>query len=377
MTFLWPGILILLGLVPLLIALYIWALRRRRPGLRYSSLSLVRVAIPRYSRIRRHLPFAIFLLAITSLVVAMSRPVQIVAVPTGQATIILALDVSQSMRQTDIDPSRIEAAQAAALSFIRSQKPNTQIGIVAFAGYAELIQPPTTDRGSLENAVLSLTTARGTAIGSGILKSLDAIAEIDPNVAPSVTDPSSEDQPTPVPKGDFAPDIVVLLTDGVATTGPAPLDTAQQAADRGVRVYTIGFGTENGQDGFFGGPNPFGGQDPFGGQNPFGGGGQDPFGGGGQQFGGGQGQPGGGGPGFGRFRRGIDEDTLKQIAAMTDAKYYSASSAGELENVFQSLPTYLITKHEVMEISVIFAAAGALLVAIAIAFALRWNPLLL
>lgn len=355
MTLLWPGFLLLLGLVPLVVAIYIWALRRRRPGLRYSSLSLVRAAIPRYSRLRRHLPFAIFLLAISGLIVATARPVQILTVPTGQATIILALDVSQSMRQNDIEPSRIEAAKAAALSFVRSQKASTQIGIVAFAGYAELIQPPTNDQEALELAIESLTTARGTAIGSGILKSLDAIAEIDPNVAPVVTDPSSENQPTPVPKGAYVPHIIVVLTDGVTTTGPMPLDTAQQAADRGVRVYTIGFGTEQGSDSF-GGPNPFGGGgiDPgFGGVQPFGGG---------QQFRGG-------------FRRGIDEETLKQIAAMTDAKYYAASSAGELLKVFQNLPTYLISKHEVMEISVVFAALGALLVAIAIALSLRWHPL--
>jgi Ca-activated chloride channel family protein len=351
MSLLWPGFLALLGLLPLSVAVYIWMLRRRRMALRYSSLALVRAAIPRFSRIRRHLPFALFLFALASLVVALGRPVQIVSVPTGQATIILALDVSQSMRQTDIQPSRIEAAQAAALSFIQSQKASTQIGIVAFAGYAELIQPPTSDQEALESAVESLTTARGTAIGSGILKSLDAIAEIDPLVAPSVADPSSEEQPTPVPKGAYAPDIIVLLTDGVATTGPYPLDTAQQAADRGVRVYTIGFGTEAGSPGF-GGPGSPGGPGFFGG-------GQPP---GGQQFG-------------GRFRRGIDEETLKQIAAMTDGKYYSASSAGELLNVFQNLPTYLITKHEVMEISVVFAAIGALLVALALLLSLRWHPL--
>jgi Ca-activated chloride channel family protein len=268
--------------------------------------------------------------------------VQIVTVPTGQATIILALDVSGSMRQRDIQPSRLEAAQAAALSFIQRQKPNTQIGLVAFAVWAELVQPPTTDQEALQIAVESLTTARGTAIGSGILKSLDAIAAIDPNVAPSVSDPSRDEQATPVPKGAFAPDIIVLLTDGVATTGPVPVDAAQQAVDRGVRVYTIGFGTAAGScdlggGGFFGG--------------------------------------GGGGRGGGGFRRGIDDATLKQIASMTDAKYYEASSAGELLNVFENLPTYLIAKHEVMEISVVFAAVGALLVALALALALRWNPL--
>jgi len=339
MDLLWPQFLLLLGIVPLLIAIYVIVLRRQRVGLRYSSLSLVRAALPRFSRWRRHVPFALFLLALTSLILALMRPVQIVTVPTGQATIILALDVSGSMRQRDIAPSRLEAAQAAALSFIQSQKPNTQIGLVAFAGWAELVQPPTTDQEALQISVESLTTARGTAIGSGILKALDAIAEIDPNVAPSVTDPSRGEQPTPVPKGAFAPDIIVLLTDGVATTGPVPVDAAQQAVDRGIRIYTIGFGTEAGSS-------------DFGGGGFFGGGG-----------------------GRGGFRRGIDDATLKQIASMTDAKYYEASSANELLNVFQNLPTYLIAKHEVMEISVVFAAAGALLVALALAVALRWNPL--
>src|SRR5919201_4573072 len=203
MSLLWPGFLLLLGLVPLNVAVYIWALRRQRVGLRYSSLSLVRVALPRFSRLKRHLPFALFLVALSSLIIALARPVRIVSVPTGQATIILALDVSQSMRQMDIDPSRIEAAQAAALSFIRNQKASTQIGIVAFAGYAELVQPPTSDQEALQVAVESLTTARATAIGSGILTSLDAIAEIDHNVAPSVTDPSPGAQPAPVPKGAY------------------------------------------------------------------------------------------------------------------------------------------------------------------------------
>src|SRR5690349_11968965 len=245
MSFLWPGFLLVLGLVPLLIAAYIWALRRRRRGaLRYSSLSLVRAALPRRSRWRRHVPFALFLLALSSLGVAMARPVQIVSVPTGQATILLALDVSGSMRQNDIQPTRLQAAQAAALSFIQSQRASTQIGVVAFAGYAELIQEPTTDQEALQGAVESLTTGRATAIGSGILKALDAIAEVDKNVAPSVADSARESEITPVPKGAYAPDIIVLLTDGVATTGMPPLEAAQQAADRGLRVYTIGFGTE-------------------------------------------------------------------------------------------------------------------------------------
>jgi Ca-activated chloride channel family protein len=341
MSLLWPGFLLLLALVPVTIAIYIWALRRQKVGLRYSSLSLVRAALPRYSHVRRHIPFAVFLLAMTSLVIALARPVQIVSVPSGQATILLALDASGSMRQTDIPPSRLRAAQAAALSFIERQKASTQIAIVAFAGYAELIQPATSDREALQIAVRSLTTGRGTAIGSGLLEAIDAIAEIDPSVPPSVTDEPSGEQPAAVPKGAYVPHIIVLLTDGVATTGPLPLDAAQQAVDRGVRVYTIGFGTENGSSQFGGGP-----------------------------FGGGP--PQGGGRGF---RRGIDEETLKQIADMTDGEYYAASSASDLFKVFENLPTSLITRSEVTEISVLFAAAGALLVAIAMALALRWHPL--
>lgn len=351
MTLLWPWLLLLLILIPLLVALYVWMLRRRRRfAVRYSSLSLVREALTQQSRWRRHLPFALFLLALASLIFALGRPVAIVSVPTDQTTIILAIDASGSMRAIDIAPSRLEAAEAAALSFIQRQKSRTQIGLVAFARFAEVIQPPTTDQEALQTAVQSLTTGRGTAIGSGILKAIDAIAEIDKNVAPSVSDSSAAVAPTPVPKGAYAPDIIVLLTDGVNTGGVLPIDAAQQAADRGVRVYTIGFGTANGSI-------------PFGGQQPRG----DPFGGNGgnnQGFGGG-----------GRFRTGIDETTLKKVAEITGGEYYSAMSAGELQSVFQGLPTYLITKHETTEISVLFAAIGALLAALAIVLSLRWHPL--
>ncbi len=365
MDLLWPGFLPLLGLIPVLIAVYIWMLRRRRRFVvRYSSLALVREALPRQSRWRRHIPFALFLLALSSLIVALSRPVSIVSVPAGQTVVMLTIDVSRSMCSTDIQPSRIEAAEAAALSFIQHQPPTTQIGIVAFSGYAELIQPPTSDTEALQAAIDSLATGRRTAIGSGLLASLDAIAAIDPLVAPSTTSNSRGPQPTPVPHGAYAPDIIVLLTDGVSNTGPLPLDAAQQAADRGVRVYTIGFGTAEGSD-FPPCGSRFLGREP-GDTQRFGGGGQ--FGGFGGGFGG---QFGGGG-----FRRGIDEDTLKQIASLTGGTYYSAESAGELNNVFQSLPTYLITKHETSEVSVVFTAIGALLAALAIALSLRWQPLL-
>jgi Ca-activated chloride channel family protein len=161
MSVLWPGFLLLLGLIPLIIAAYIWMLRRRRRfAVRYSSLALVRAALPRQSWLRRHLPFALFLLGLACLMVAVARPVAIVSVPTNQTTIVLALDVSRSMLATDIQPSRLDAAAEAALSFIQSQKSSTRIGIVAFAGFAEMIQPPTTDQETLEDAIASLTTGR-------------------------------------------------------------------------------------------------------------------------------------------------------------------------------------------------------------------------
>lgn len=345
MNLLWPGFLLLLGLIPLIVGVYIWMLRRRRRyAVRYSSLALVREALGKQSRWRRHLPFALFLLALASLVMAMGRPVTTVTVPYGQVTIILAMDVSKSMCSTDVEPNRLEAAKDAALSFIQRQNSNTQIGVVAFAGFAELIQPPTTDQELLQDAVDRLTPARRTAIGSAIVKSLEAIAELNKDIAPISSDPASGVQATPVPEGQFAPDIIVLLTDGASNTGPMPLDAAQLAVDRGIRIYTIGFGTENGSIMNCGGPGD----------------GRDWLGGG--QF-------------FGGFRRGIDEWTLTRIADMTSGKYYTARSAGELQDVFENLPTHLITKEETMEVSVGFAAIGALLAGLAILLSLIWQPL--
>ena len=316
MDILWPASLLLLGLIPLLIAAYVWVQRRRRRfTVRYSSLDLVRAALPRTARLRRHLPFALFLLALGALILALSRPVAIAAVPTSRATIILSLDVSRSMCSTDIPPNRLQAAEAAALKFVERQKVSTRIGLVAFAGFAELIMTPTTDPELLADAIDSLTTGRRTAIGSGILEAIDAIAEIDGAVAPSVRT-SADIAPTPVPRGAYVPSIIVLLTDGASNVGPLPLDAAQQAADRGVRVYTIGFGTE------FGGDMNCGSQSAE----------RDLYGGGGNFYGG----PFGGGGGG--FRRGIDEETLKQVSAMTGGEYYSAESAGELQVSSRTCP---------------------------------------
>jgi Ca-activated chloride channel family protein len=355
MELLWPGLLFGLGLVPLLVLAYWWLLRRRRRfAVRYSSLALVRAALPQNNRWRRHLPALIFLGALSSLAFALTRPVVTANVPLNQAVIILALDVSRSMCATDIPPNRLAAAEEAALGFVQRQPPGTRIGIVAFAGFAELVQAPTTDKAALQTAILGLSAARRTAVGSAILRSIDAIAEVDPRVAPVITGLSQIATVTPVAPGEYVPDVIVLLTDGATNSGPLPADAALAAAARGVRVYTIGFGTANPGAGL---PNcgaSSGSEDFFGGGGGFG-------------FGGG----GGGG-----FRRGIDEATLQLVADETGGEYYAATSASELNRVFEDLPTSSITRREKVEISAMFAALGALLAVGAIALSLRWQPLL-
>ena len=307
MKFLWPSALLALALIPLLILLFIWRQRRRRRfAVRYSSLSLLRAALPAQSRLRRYLPMALFCLALISLVVGLARPVAATQVPAGRATVMLVLDVSASMLQTDIAPSRLVAAKLAAMRFIAKQKGTNQVGIVAFAGFAQLVQPPTTDQAQLDTAIRNLGTGRGTAIGDGLITALETI--------------------------DFFSQ----------SPGVQPLVAAQQAHDAGVRVFTIGYGTDQGntdQQNFGGGNNTFGG---------------------GRNF---------------RGRFGIDEESLKSIAALPGGQYYSASSAGELQKVFDSLPTVLITREEMLEISVAFAALGALLLVGAVLLSQLWHPL--
>ncbi len=354
MTFLWIGLLAVLAIVPILVAVYSWSLRRRRrSSARYSSLALVRDARPGSSHLRRHLPFALFASAVAVLVVALGRPAMVLSVPSNQTTIIIAMDVSGSMCSTDIAPTRLEAAEQAAIAFVTNQNARTRIGIVAFSGFAAVVQEPTFDQQTLIDAIRSLTTGRRTAVGSGILTSIDAIAEIDPSVARSVLPGRPGSEPPPVLPGAYAADVIVLLTDGANNAGPEPVDAARQAVDRGLRVYTIGFGTADG--GQF---------DPvcrrqFLGNEPGGG------------FGGGF----GGGGGGGGFRRGIDEETLRRVADLTGGTYYPAESAQQLEQVFAGLPTTLITRHEVVEISSAFVGLGGLLAAFALLLGRVWRPL--
>jgi Ca-activated chloride channel homolog len=369
-SFATPLALLALLVVPLLLGGYLWQLRRKRKSaVRYSSIALIREAIPKRSRWRRHVPPALFLAAIAALTIGAARPRISHDVALNRTSIILTLDVSGSMCATDVSPNRLTAAQNAAKEFVKNQVAGTRIGIIAFSNFAQLVVAPTKDKVALIRAIDGLTTSRGTVIGAATLQAIDAIASVDPNVAPVDADVEAQANqggrndgggnttppdttPAPVPAEGYVPDIVVLLTDGANTRGISPVDAAKQAAARRVRVYTIGFGTDQptalvctaaqlGAGAFEGGP--------------------------------------GGGPGNGGFgggRRNFldrDETTLKAVAAATGGKYYQAEDASQLHDVFAKLPSDIHNQHEEHEISVWFVLAGALLVVAALGLSLRWN----
>ena len=262
MIFLWPDMLWLLTAVPALVAVYILLLRRKKKAaLRYASLSMVKEAMGAGQRFRRHLPPLLFLLALGAMVVAVARPAAVVTLPTQRQTIILAMDVSGSMRAKDVEPNRLVAAQAAAKAFVADLPHGVRVGVVSFAGTAALVQPPTQNREDVVAAIDRFQTQRGTAIGSGIIVSLATIfpdAGID--VSESIyernarralsLDPDRKPEKkefTPVPPGSYASAAIILLTDGQRNTGPDSLEAAKMAADRGVRVFTVGVGTKNGE----------------------------------------------------------------------------------------------------------------------------------
>lgn len=347
-------------LVPiLLVALHVWSLRRRRrEPVRYSSLTVVRAANPTGPTWRRHVPVALFALGLAALGVASARPQAVVEVPLNRTSIILALDVSLSMCSTDVQPNRLAAAQEAARSFVSARDDGTRIGIVAFGATAELVVPPTDDTDDLVMAIDRFTTSLGTGIGNATLKSIDAISEINPDVAPALQDLSDDvDRAELEASDDFVPDIVVLLTDGANSQGVEPLIAAQQAFDRRVRVYTIGFGSDSIAE-MICAPNQIG--------------------------------PGSFAPGFGGFRNGspdlggatldelrpflvIDEPTLQSMADLTGGEYFRAQDAEQLLQVFNELPSQVVLQDEQTEISVGFAVAGLLALLTAGAVAMLWR----
>ncbi len=394
MSFAWPLALLLVLAVPLVLGMYVAALRRRRrQAISYSSVALLRAAVPPRTRWLRHVPVAALLAAIGVLAIASARPELTTVVPAQKTSIILALDESGSMCSTDLLPDRLAVAQRGALQFVNSEPSGTQIGLVLFNVFAELAVPPTTDRGALDDALDHLTTGPGTAIGAAILQSLDAIAQVDPQVKPVANSvlgaeatPSqlgaasgsggstSGTTDTAAKRGSegYVPDIIVLLTDGANNRGITPLQAVPYAVARRVRIYTIGYGTTNPgplectpqqQGGFGGGGGGFGaGGGGGGGGGGFGGGGfgSGSFGGGG--FGGGSGNP-----------LVADLPPLKEVSRLTGGKSYTARTASQLSRVFADLSKEVSVQKEHDEVTAEFAIIGALLALAAFAASIRWG----
>jgi Ca-activated chloride channel family protein len=360
LSFAWPLALLSLIVVPALLAAYWWTQRRRRKqAVRYSSVALLRSVLPRRNRWQRHLPVALLLTSLVALAVASGRPHMVRDVPHARTSVVLAIDVSGSMCATDVRPNRLAVAQKAARDFVEDQPEGVRMALVVFSGFAELTVPPTNDRKVLAAAIDSLTIGRGTAIGAAMLKALDAIAEANPAVAPVGDAPETGAAPAQAQPGanGYMPDIVVLLTDGASNRGIAPLNAVPYAVERGIRVYTIGFGTQNPMSRSCS-RKQLGGRvfEPGG----FGGGG---FGGGGWRGGWG-----------GGWRGGADIPTLQAVAKQTGGTYHGAADADQLRNVFSGLTKNVGTQRRPSEITSIVAALGALLAAAAIAASMRWSP---
>ena len=337
MTLLFPVALWLTLVVPILIALYIWAQRRRQKyALRYASLSLVKEAMGRGPGIRRHIPPALFIAAMFFMTAALARPVMVVTAPAQEGTVILAIDVSGSMQAEDLKPNRMEAAKEAAKAFVARQGEDVSVGIVSFSGDASLVQSPTTDKDLVMKAIDRLRTQRATAIGRGILTSLDAIFENDEEIPPSVQALQALEQSggqarpaaTPPPGGTLnAPATIILLSDGQNNQFPAPLQIIDAAISRGIRVYTVGVGSAEGTILRL------------------------------------QGR---------QIRTRLDEATLKQIASMTDAEYFNASNAADLRSVYEKLSTQLVLRQQKTEVTAYLTALAAVLSIIAGGLSLLW-----
>jgi Ca-activated chloride channel family protein len=343
MNFLWPHFLWLLLALPLLALVYLWLLRRKKKlALRYASLSIVREAMGAGPSIRRHVPPLLFLLALAAMLIAAARPMTVMVLPSNQQTIILAMDVSGSMRAADVEPNRLIAAQEAAKSFLKDLPRTVKVGIVAFAGSAQIAQLPTTNRDDLVTAIDSFQLQRATATGNAIVVSLATLFP-DAGIDISAFGPRSRERGvpierlgrparepkefTPVPPGSYTSAAIIMLTDGQRTTGIDPLDAAKAAADRGVRVYTVGIGTVDGQTIGFEGWS---------------------------------------------MRVRLDEETLKAIANKTNADYFYAGTAADLKKVYDTLSSRLTVEKKETEVSALFAIAAALLALASAGLSLLW-----
>jgi Ca-activated chloride channel family protein len=341
-SFVWPQLLWLLLALPVLVGIYVLLLRRKKKSaVRYANLDLVKEAMGPGDSIRRHVPPALFLLAIALLIVAMARPSATVLLPMQKQTIILAMDASGSMRAKDVLPSRLEAAQAAARQFVADVPSQTQIGVVTFAATAALVQPPTSDRQAVVAAIDRMQLQRATATGSGLIVSLATIfpdagfdvstalfgRDAERNAPIGGAKKNDKKDFKPVAPGSYSSAVIILLTDGQRTTGPDPIEIAKLAADRGVRVYTVGFGTTSGEIIGFEGWS---------------------------------------------FRVRLDEETLKTIAIMTQGEYFYAGTAADLKKVYQTLNSRLSLEKRETEVTALFSGIAALFALAAGLLSLFW-----
>jgi len=347
-NFLWPEFLWLLLALPLLVAAYVWLLhRKKKMALRYASLSIVREAMGRGQGIRRHIPPLLFLLSLAAMLVAAARPFAVVSLPSQRETIMLAMDVSGSMRATDVLPNRLVASQNAAKAFLAELPRGVRVGIVAFAGTAAVVQPPTLSREDLVAAIDKFQLQRGTAIGNGIVMSLSELfpdagidlasmqygrerprgTSLDQALKEGKDGKDAKKEFTPVAPGSYTSAAIILLTDGQRTTGIDSLDAAKAAADRGVRVYTVGIGTVDGETIGFEGWS---------------------------------------------MHVKLDEETLKGIARATQAEYFYAGTAADLKKVYETLSSRLAVEKKETEISGLLALAAAVLALLSASLSLLW-----
>jgi Ca-activated chloride channel family protein len=346
MAFLWPEMLWLLLSMPALVGAYLLLLRRRkRAALQYASLSIIKEALAAHPSVRRHLPPLLMLVGLTLMITAMARPAAVITLPSQHETVILAMDISGSMRAADIEPSRIAAAQAAARAFVSEQPRHTRIGVVTFAGTAAVAQAPTQNREEILAAIDRFQLQRATAIGSGILVSLKAIfpdLDFDLRSSNPRRDPAQEslrsapldplrepEKPVfkPVPPGSYSSAAIILLTDGQSNVGPNPIEAARMASERGVRVFTVGFGTAEGEILRFEGWS---------------------------------------------VRVRLDEETLRNIADLTRGEYFYAGTASELKKVYQALSSRLVLETKQTEITALFCAAAAATVILSALLSVLW-----
>ena len=314
MNFLSPERLLLLAVVAALAGLYVWIQRRRHhAAVRFTNLAVLAEVAPPRPGWRRHVPAAAVALALGALIVAIAQPVHQVRVPKEAATVMMVIDVSASMDATDVSPSRLEAATAAAKTFVADLPPQVRVGLVSFDRFARVIASPTVDHQAVLSGIDRLILGTGTATGEAIYTALDALAAANDTAGAASTN-----------QGGSA---MVLLSDGVPTVGRPVLGAAQDSADRGVPISTIAFGTADGtvtvQGRLVSVP--------------------------------------------------ADPDTMASVAEITSGKFFKAVSAKELRSVYKDIGTRVGYETEQRDASgpVLTLAVFALLAACGLA--LLWN----